>query len=176
MAKITKVNSGKALVHMSREELVENNLDRWLRADSLGTGHRYFTAVQPIEKVAARLFNEKYPSETVKIGERFFYNTQDGSVDVVLRIAESRVDGYYNSHPVKLTYEGFPAQKKLSKKAAESKDGIFMFGDEDVDYLIEHIAEMDDDELDLLEICLDREKSAEEILSDEEKDLFTLED
>lgn len=177
MAEITKINSGKAIVKLSREELVENNLDRWLRSDSLGQGHRFFTQVQPFEKVAAHYYNEKYPSETVKIGERFFLNN-DGSVDVVLRVSEYKAEGYYNTHPVKLTFEGFQSKQRMASVGAvrDNKIGNLEMHETlsipDIDFMVEHIAELSKDELDLLDEYLHREKSAVEILADIEEELL----
>ena len=166
MAVVTKINSNKALVKLSREELIDHDVAKWVKGDSYGINHRFFLDVTPIERVAAKYYNEKYPSETVKIGEKFFYNQDDGSVDVVLRIANATAEGYYNSHPTKVTYQGFePKTKKANEEPTIGKNAFY---NDEINFLIEHIAELNDDELFELEILLEREKSAVEILFDEE--------
>jgi hypothetical protein len=105
MPNITKINSAKGLVTFTREELADLDLLRWVRADSKGVGNRDFISVQPIEKAAAHVFVEKYPSVQIKLAEKCFMN-EDGSVDVILRVAQDVSDGYYKKHPTKLTFMG----------------------------------------------------------------------
>ena len=105
MPKVTKINSGKGLVEFKQADLIDLDLTKWIRSDSKGVGNRDFISVQPIEKAAAKLYKEKYPSEQVKIAEKCFRN-DDGDVSVVLRVANEVSDGYYNHHPTKLTFLG----------------------------------------------------------------------
>jgi hypothetical protein len=105
MPKVTKINSGKGLVEFKRADLIDLDLTKWIRADSKGYGKRDFISVQPIEKAAAKLYKEKYPSEQVKIAEKCFIN-HEGEVAVVLRVANEVSEGYYKHHPTKLTFLG----------------------------------------------------------------------
>jgi hypothetical protein len=105
MPTVSQINSGKGLVTFSKEELIDLDLMKWIKADSKGYGKRDFIAVQPIERAAATFFKEKYPSMQVKIAEKCFLR-DDTSVDVVLRIATDIADGYYQKHPTKLTFLG----------------------------------------------------------------------
>lgn len=105
MPKVTKINSGKGLVEFKRADLIDLDLTKWIRSDSKGIGKRDFISVQPIEKAAAKVYKEKYPSEQVKIAEKCFLNLE-GDVSVVLRIANEVADGCYKHHPTKLTFLG----------------------------------------------------------------------
>lgn len=105
MPNVSQINSGKGLVSFTQDELIDLDLTKWIRADSKGYGKRDFIAVQPIEKAAAKFYKEKYPSMQIKVAEKCFLR-DDGSVDVVLRIAEEIADGYYKKHPTKLNFLG----------------------------------------------------------------------
>jgi hypothetical protein len=150
MPNATKINSGKGLVSFSREELIDLDLTKWIRADSKGHGKRDFIDVKPIEKAAAKVYKEKYPSIQVKIAEKCFL-TKEGGVDVVLRVAQDVSDGYYNTHPTKLTFLGNVKAKEQSiqptynEEIAERKrksSGLSV----SIDFLEENIDKLSDDE------------------------------
>jgi len=105
MPKVIKINSGKGLVEFKRADLVDLDLIKWIRSDSKGVGNRDFISVQPIEKAAAKIYKDKYPSEQIKIAEKCFLNPQ-GDVSVVLRVANEVSEGYYKHHPTKMTFLG----------------------------------------------------------------------
>ena len=105
MPNISQINSGKGLVTFTQEELIDLDLTKWIRADSKGYGKRDFISVQPIEKAAASFFKEKFPSTQVKLAEKCFLR-DDGSVDVVLRVAGDVSEGNYKKHPTKLNFLG----------------------------------------------------------------------
>ena len=154
---ITKINSGKGLVTFAMEDLVDLDLTRWIRADSMGHGHQKFISVQPIEKAAAHAYVEKYPSTQVKVAEKCFLR-MDGSVEVVLRIANEVSEGYYNSHPTKMTFSGDVKSKETEStlEGPTSHEKIEEMNDEPkkkssglslpIDFIEEHISEMNDDE------------------------------
>lgn len=105
MPNIVKINSAKGLVTFSKEELADLDLARWIRSDSKGIGNRDIISIQPIEKAAAKVYKEKYPSIQVKIAEKCFVR-MDGSLDIILRVAQDVSDGYYKKHPTKLIFTG----------------------------------------------------------------------
>jgi len=150
MANVVKINSGKGLVSFSQEELIDLDLTKWIRADSKGIGTRDFIAVQPIEKAAAAAYKEKFPSIQVKIAEKCFLRA-DGSIDVVLRIAQDVSDGYYKKHPTKLTLTGDVKAKETEAtktfneaKLEKSKKGSGL--SLPIDFLEENIQKLSDEE------------------------------
>lgn len=154
MPTVTKINSGKGLVSFSKEELIDLDLTKWIRADSKGIGNRCFVAVQPIEEAAAKVYKEKYPSTQIKIAEKCFARV-DGSVDVVLRVAQDISDGYYKKHPTKLTFLGDASAKETqigptANEIFESKDKEIKKKSSKVslpiDFLEENIDKLTDDE------------------------------
>ena len=116
MPNITKINSSKGLVTFSKEDLADLDLLKWVKADSLGITNRYFISVQPIEKAAAKVYNEKFPTTQIKLAEKCFART-DGGVDVVLRVAQEVSEGNYKKHPTKLTFSG---EARAKEKSTES--------------------------------------------------------
>jgi len=150
MANIVKINSGKGLVSFSKEELIDLDLTKWIRADSNGVGNRHFIAIQPIEKAAAKVYKDKFPSVQVKIAEKCFLR-MDGSVDVVLRVAQDVSDGHYKKHPTKLTLAGDVHAKETTAKETfnemkldKSKKGSGL--KLPIDFLEENIQKLSDDE------------------------------
>lgn len=150
MANVVKINSGKGLVTFTQEELIDLDLTKWIRADSKGVGNRDFISVQPIEKAAATAYKEKFPSTQVKIAEKCFLRT-DGSVDVVLRVAQDVSDGYYKKHPTKLTLTGDVHAKETSvtetfneSKLEKKKKGSGL--SLPIDFLEDNIQKLSDEE------------------------------
>ena len=160
MPNVTKVNSGKGLVSFSRKELADLDLLKWVRADSKGYGKRDFISVQPIEKAAASVYKEKYPSIQIKIAEKCFLN-DDGSVDVVLRVAQDVSDGYYKKHPTKMNFLGDVRSKEdwLETDFHEEMDnrkiqsGLFL----PIEFLEENIRSLSDDEKRIIHAELGKE-------------------
>lgn len=103
MAEVVKINSKKGLVSLTQKDIAENDLASWLRTNSKGFGHYSFINQQPFERVAAKLFVDKYPSTHVKIAESIVC-TKEGGVDVFLRITDDQSRGFYNTHPTKLVF------------------------------------------------------------------------
>jgi hypothetical protein len=113
MANITKINSSKGLVEFTQQDLIENNLLRYIRTSFKGIGKQGLLADHPFETVAAIMFKDKYPSDQVKLAEKCIlkYNSNsDPSVDVVLRISKDVSDQMYENHPTKIIF------KKQEKK------------------------------------------------------------
>ena len=151
MPNISQINSGKGLVSFNKEELIDLDLTKWIRADSKGYGNRNFIAVQPIEKAATKVYKEKFPSTQVKIAEKCFLR-DDGSVDVVLRIAGDVSEGYYQKHPTKLTFLGeiHAKEKELETTFNEEietrkkkKSGLLLH----IDFLEENIDKLTEEEM-----------------------------
>jgi len=149
MANVVKINSGKGLVSFTQEELVDLDLTKWIRADSKGIGNRDFIAVQPIERAAAAAYKEKYPSTQIKIAEKCFIRN-DGSVDVILRVAQDYSEGYYKKHPTKLTWKG---DVKSKETLSETFNDVILDTDKKgtglslpIDFLEENIQKLSNDE------------------------------
>jgi len=108
MADITKVNSTKGLVTLKEEDLLENNLMRYIRTSLKGIGKKGLLTDHPFETVAASMFKEKHPSDQVKLAEKCLLKcNKDGdiSVDVVLRISKDVSEGLYEMHPTKQVFK-----------------------------------------------------------------------
>lgn len=163
MPNITKINSKKGLVHLSKEELAEHDLWKWIRTAAKGFGHRNFIEVNPFENCASKLYNDKFPDEQVKIAESVIYNHTDESVDVILRVAKKNAENMYNTHPVKVVFTGKQPQSLLDPEF--NTDKVKSSSIPDAEFLIEHIAELNRDELEILDEYLYLKKSAVEILS-----------
>lgn len=159
MPNITKINSSKGLVSFSQNELIDLDLTKWIKADSKGYGKRDFLSMQPIEKEAAKVYKEKFPSIQVKIAEKCFLK-EDGSVDVVLRIAQDVSEGYYKKHPTKMTFSGEARAKEQSTESTISHPTFNEMKEDDesvelkkssglslpIDFIEEHIQELSDEE------------------------------
>lgn len=164
MPKVVKINSGKGLVEFKREELADLDLLKWVRSDSKGWGNRHFIAVQPIEKAAAAAYKEEYPAEQVKIAEKCFLG-QDGTVQVILRVAEELSEGLYNHHPTKLTFNGSVKNKSSVETIPQStfeevqekkkKSGLVL----PIDFIEANINKMSDDEKRQIYAELDQENA-----------------
>ena len=152
MPKVTKINSGKGLVEFKRADLIDLDLTKWIRSDSKGWGNRNFISVQPIEKAAAKVYKEKYPSEQIKIAEKCFLSP-DGDVSVILRVANEISDGYYKHHPTKMTFLGDVKAKEelipqttfeesMETKKAHNGKGLSM----PIDFLESNIDKLSDEE------------------------------
>jgi hypothetical protein len=119
MAEITKINSKNALLTFSREELAEHDLIRWLKSNTANFGRKYFLDEIPFERAAAKLYNEKYPSEQVKYGKSFHNN--DGTVSVFLSVTDGMSKDYIKGqHPDKLTFSHQPKYKAGEPEATDS--------------------------------------------------------
>lgn len=104
MADIVKINSKKALVTFSKEDLIEHNLIRYIRTSLKGIGKKGLLSDHPFETVAASLYIEKYPSDQVKIAEKCLLKEND-EVDVILRVAEDFSYELYSEHPTKRIFK-----------------------------------------------------------------------
>jgi len=104
MAEVVKINSRKAIVSLTREDISKYDLARWIRTNSKGAGQYAFVNLQPFERVAAQLLVAEHPSIQVKIAENVIFYPLDGNVDVFLQITDDYSKGYYNSHPTKLVF------------------------------------------------------------------------
>ena len=151
MPNISQINSGKGLVTFTQDELIDLDLMKWIRADSKGYGKRDFIAIQPIEKAAAKVYKDKFPSMQIKIAEKCFLR-DNGSVDVVLRIANDVSDGYYKKHPTKLTFLGEirakeheidPTFNEEIESRKKKKSGLSL----PIDFLEENIEKLTEEEM-----------------------------
>jgi hypothetical protein len=116
MAEITKLNSGKGIVSFSEDDLIENNLLRYIRTSLKGIGKQALLSDHPFETVAASLYKEKYPSDQVKIAEKcLLKHGKDGavSVDVILRVSQNIAETLYQEHPTKRVFK--KEEKERSK-------------------------------------------------------------
>ena len=95
MANITKLNSSKGLVTLTQQDLIENNLLRYVRTSFKGIGKQGLITDHPFETVAAVMFKDEHPSDQVKLAEKCilkYDSNGDPSVDVVLRISKDVSD------------------------------------------------------------------------------------
>jgi len=174
MPTITKINSGKGLVSFTKEEIIDLDLAKWVRADSKGYGKRDFISVVPIEKQAAKVYKEKFPSVQVKLAEKCFLR-HDGAVDVVLKVANDVSEGNYKTHPTKLTLLGDvhtkesaiePTFDEVISKTPEKRDkktsGLYF----PIEFIEENISKFTDDEKRQVYAELGDEGSVEAFLSD----------
>ena len=108
MAEITKINSGKGLVTFNQQDLIENNLLRYVRTSHKGAGSQKLLTDHPFETVAASLFKDKFPSDQVKIAEKCLLKHSsegDVTVDVILRISKDVSDDMYAKHPTTVVFK-----------------------------------------------------------------------
>jgi hypothetical protein len=185
MAKVIKVNSKKAIITLSKEDIAEHDLARWMRLDSKGLYHNSFIEYQPFEDIAGKLFKEEYPSDQVKVAESFVPRS-DGTVDIFLRIGESFSKGYYNTEPTKLVFT-YPKEtllnvdvtldKELNKSAAKDEDddeedeGDHKDIDKDIKEDVEDIEEDEkEDPKDEKDIEEDKEDLKEDLEEKDEKE------
>lgn len=116
MADIIKINSNKGLVTLDQEDLIKNNLIRYIRTSLKGIGKKALLTDHPFETIAANIFKEKYPSDQVKLAEKCLLKENDKGdifVDVLLRISKDVSEGYYTMHPTKQIF------KKQEEKRTE---------------------------------------------------------
>jgi hypothetical protein len=171
MPTVTKVNSEKGLVSFTKEEIIDLNLAKWIRADSKGHGNRDFISVVPIEKQAAKVYKEKFPSVQVKLAEKCFLR-HDGAVDVVLKVAGDVSEGNYNVHPTKLTFLGDIHAKEtailptsdefISDKSDKKANGLYF----PIDFIEENIDRLTNDEKRQIYAELGDENNVEAFLDD----------
>jgi len=174
MAEIVKINSKKGLVLLTQKDIAENDLAPWIRTNSKGLGHYSFVNQQPFERVAAKLFVEKYPSTHVKVAENIVC-TKEGGVDVFLRITDDLSRGNYNTHPTKLVFNkgketviediakhGFDIYP-LEKKAEEALAAEYGLEEDSKEEFYKEIGEFLDDIKNLSEDDLVEKISPEEL-------------
>jgi hypothetical protein len=136
MAEVIKVNSRKAIVSLTREDISKYDLARWLRTNSKGAGQYAFTNMQPFERVAAQLYIAENPSSQVKIAENVIFYPLDGNVDVFLQVTDDFSKGYYNTHPTKLVFnkgKSFAIEENFKKAAEEEAEESDDSDDDDID-------------------------------------------
>jgi len=115
MAKVVKLNSGKGLVTLSNEDLIEFNLLRYIRSSFKGIGKKGLLTDHPFETVASSLFKEENPSDQIKIAEKCILGCdKEGHpfVDVVLRISKDVSSEMYATHPTEVTFKKQEKEKK----------------------------------------------------------------
>jgi hypothetical protein len=168
MPNITKINSKKGLVSLNRDDLVEHDVLKWVRTESKGIRSSNFIETQPIESVAAKLYAEAYPDEQVKIAEKLILN-DDTSVDVVLRVAKKNAENMYTTHPVKLVFTGKQTLSLMDSNFNVDTVKNSSVAIPDAEFLIEHIAELNENELEMLDEYLHLKKSSVEVLSEIKK-------
>lgn len=125
MSEVIKINSKKAIVSLTREDISKYDLARWIRTNSKGQGQYAFTNMQPFERVAAQLFGAEHPSMQVKIAENVIFYPLDGNVDVFLQITDDFSKGYYNTHPTKLVFnkgKSFAIEDSFKQAAEEESE------------------------------------------------------
>lgn len=108
MANVTKLNSNKGLVVLTQQDLIENNLLRYVRTSFKGIGKQGLLTDHPFETVATILFKDKFPSDQVKLAEKCilkYSSNGDPSVDIVLRISKDVSDNMYENHPTKVVFK-----------------------------------------------------------------------
>jgi len=100
MPEVININSTKGIVKFSQIDLAELDLLKWVRSNSKGIHNKNILSDTPFEKSAAKFYVKEYPSQQVKLAEKCTLN-EDGSIDVVLRVAEDNAANMYNQHPTK---------------------------------------------------------------------------
>lgn len=103
MPEVININSSKGFVKFSREDLIALDLIKWVRTSHRGQGTQRILLETPFEKSAAEHYHEKYPSQAIKIAEKVLLDT-DGSVSVILRVANELARDMYNEHPTKVVF------------------------------------------------------------------------
>lgn len=107
MANVIKINSGKGLVTLSQQDLIEHNLLRYVRTSFKGAGTQRLLTDHPFESVASELYKEKYPEDQIKIAEKCIakYDSEDTvSVDVILRVSTFNQE-LYEMNPNKRVFK-----------------------------------------------------------------------
>lgn len=111
MSQIIQINSKKGMVTLSKEDMVEYDLMRWLRNASKGVHGFQFISTKPFESVAARLFLEEYPGFRTKVAEAVRFNESTEEVSVVLQVTGDVSSDYYKHHDTKLVFRKEPKSK-----------------------------------------------------------------
>jgi hypothetical protein len=97
MAEIIQINSKRGLVKFSFEDLIDLNLDRYIRSSFKGIGKRGLLLDTPFQDAAAKAYQEKYPQAQIHIAEKCILNHENG-VEVVLKTSKVVSDEMYNQH------------------------------------------------------------------------------
>ena len=97
MIEIMEINSKRGLVKFSLQDLIDLNLERFIRTSFKGIGKRGLITDTPFETAAAKLYVEKYPQMQVHIAEKCLLN-HDNSVDVVLKVSKEVSSEMYNQN------------------------------------------------------------------------------
>jgi hypothetical protein len=97
MPEIIEINSKRGLVKFSLEDLVELNLEKYIRTSFKGIGKRGLISDGPFETAAAKLYVEKYPQTQIHIAEKCLLD-QDDSVSVILKLSKEVSSEMYNQN------------------------------------------------------------------------------
>lgn len=122
MAEVIKINSKKGLVTLDQEDISTHDLVRWLRNGNVGFGKGHFIDQMPFERTAAKLYVEKFPSESVKTGKPF-YNS-DGSVTIYLAVASDLSREHNKNNSESMNQLVFRKQPKTRAKTVDVIDAI----------------------------------------------------
>ena len=98
MAKAIKINSTRGVVSFTEQDMIENNLIRYVRTSMKGIHNQSFIDTHPFESVASDVFKQEYPSDQINLSENCIIKhskTGDLEVDVILIISEDRSDSYF---------------------------------------------------------------------------------
>ena len=97
MPEIIQINSKKGLVKFSFQDLIDLNLDRYIRTSFKGIGKKGLLLDTPFQDAAAKVYQDKYPQMQIHIAEKCILN-HDHTVDVVLKTSKAVSDEMYNQH------------------------------------------------------------------------------
>lgn len=97
MAEIIQINSKRGLVKFSFQDLIDLNIDRYIRSSFKGIGKKGLLLDTPFQDAAAKVYQEKYPQSQIVLAIKCLLNHENG-VDVVLKTAKSVSDEMYNRH------------------------------------------------------------------------------
>lgn len=144
MPQIAQINSKKGMVVLSKEDMIEYDLMRWLRNASKGVHGFHFIDTKPFESIAAQLYSEEYPGFRTKVAEAVRFNEATEEVSIVLQVTDNVSSNYYNHHNTNLVFRKEPKNKvgepedidHVYKEAEEHKryyDIIFLQNTQDFD-------------------------------------------
>lgn len=87
MADILKINSKNILVTLAKEDIAEAGLQRWIKSNEGGLGRTTFIDEAPIERHAAKLIVEKFPSNHVKYCKTM--KNSDGTLSIFAAVTDN---------------------------------------------------------------------------------------
>lgn len=97
MPEVIQINSKRGLIKFSFQDLVDLNLERYIRTSFKGIGKRGLLLDTPFQDAAAKIYQDKYPQSQIVLASKCLLNSDNG-VEVVLKVANTVSDEMYNQH------------------------------------------------------------------------------